>query len=89
MMSADSPQLPSDAQLLYEYLGRRIDRGADGDAGQDVVADLAAYQEQLDRLRTMVREAEASLDAGEGRELDVEALLKRVHARIAAEGQSS
>lgn len=80
------PSLPSDAQLLYEYLGRQIGAGNEGDSGRAVVADLAAYQEQLDRLREMIRAGEQSLDAGRARELDLDSLLARVQQRIAAQG---
>jgi hypothetical protein len=81
-MSTDLPNLPTDAQLLYDYLGARLSTSTAAPSGVEVLADLAAYQSQLDRLRAMVREGEASLDAGEGRELDVEALLERVRRRI-------
>lgn len=82
------PHLPSDAQLLYEYLGRQLDRGAVAPRGDQVLVELTEYQRQLDKLRAMVRAGEASLDAGEGRELDVDLLLRRVRDRIAAEGRA-
>jgi hypothetical protein len=85
-MSTSLPHLPTDAKLLYEYLGQRLDAGGEGLTGPEVLADLAAYQRQLERLREMIRAGEASLDAGEGRELDVEALLMRVRDRLASEG---
>jgi hypothetical protein len=88
-MSTDMPNMPTDAQLLYEYLGRKLDGGVETVPGQEVLADLAAYQQQLEKLRAMIREGEASLDAGEGRELDLNALLQRVRNRIAAEGKAS
>jgi hypothetical protein len=84
-MSTDLPSLPSDAQLLYEYLGRQIDAGSEEESGQAVVADLAAYQQQLDRLRELIRAGEQSLDAGRARELDLDALLARVQQRIASQ----
>lgn len=84
-MSTDQSNLPTDAQLLYDYLGQTL-KGDETRPGQEVIADLAAYQEQLERLRSMIREGEASLDAGEGRELDVAALLERVRNRIATKG---
>lgn len=85
-MSTNLPSLPSDAQLLYEYLGRQIGAGSEGESGQAVVADLAAYQQQLDRLRELIRAGEQSLDAGRARELDLDALLARVQQRIASQG---
>jgi hypothetical protein len=88
-MSTNAPNLPTDAQLLYEYLGQQLDGKDPPPHGRAVVADLAAYQEQLDRLRTMVQAGEASLDAGRGRPLDLDALLLRVRERIAAEGKTA
>ena len=88
-MSTDSSHLPTDAQLLYEYLGRKLDAGDQDASGQAVVADLAEYQKQLDRLRAMVQAGEASLDAGHGRPLDVDELMRRVRERAAAEGRTA
>ena len=85
-MPASIPNLPSDAQLLYEYLGRRLQSGEASLPGPEVLADLAAYQDQLLRLRTMIREGELSLDAGDGRELDIDALLGRVRQRLVSNG---
>lgn len=81
-MSTDSPNLPTDAQLLYEYLGRRIASGGEQAPADELLADLSAYREQLDRLRSMISQAEQSLDAGLGRDLDLESLLLRVQKRI-------
>jgi hypothetical protein len=81
-MSTEMPHSPTDAQLLHQYLGQRLDETGADVPGQTVIAELGEYQNQLDRLRAMIREGEASLDAGEGRELDVESLLQRVRNRM-------
>lgn len=83
-MSTDSPQLPTDAQLLYEYLGNRIEQGHVDLPVADVVAELGNYGDQLNRLRAMIGEAEASLANGKAKPLDVEALLERLRRRIDA-----
>lgn len=88
-MSTDSPNLPTDAQLLYEYLGRKIASGGETAPADELLADLGAYREQLDRLRAMIGQAEQSLDAGLGRDLDLESLLVRVRRRLEAEGRAS
>jgi hypothetical protein len=49
--------------------------------------DSNAYQDQLDRLRAMVQQAETSLAAGRGEELDLEALHSRVRRRAVQEGR--
>lgn len=87
-MSTDFPQLPTDAQLLHDYLGRRIEDDAVELSAAEVVAELGDYGAQLQRLRKMVSEAEASLAAGQAKPLDVEALLERVRRRAATQGQA-
>jgi hypothetical protein len=88
-MPTDLPQLPSDAQLLYEYLGKRIESGDEHRPAIEVIAELNAYRQQLERLRSMVAEAEESLAQGRVRELDVEALLDRVRRRIPSRGDGA
>jgi hypothetical protein len=87
-MPADFSQLPSDAQLLYDYLGQQIGSGDEHRPAGEVLADLHAYSLQLERLRGMVREAENSLAQGKARDLDLAALLERVRQRAANEGQA-
>ncbi len=84
-MSTDLPNLPSDAQLLYEYLGKRIHDMGENRPAVEVIADLDAYSRQLEQLRDMVGKAEGSLAQGRARELDLESLLDRVRMRITAE----
>lgn len=88
-MSTNSPNLPTDAQLLYEYLGRKIASGGEQAPADELLADLGAYREQLNRLRGMISQAEQSLDAGLGRDLDLESLLSRVRKRLEVEGRGS
>lgn len=85
-MSTDFPQLPTDAQLLYEYLGHRIEQGPVDIPAAEVLAELGDYGAQLKRLRELVSEAEASLASGKAKPLDVEALLERVRRRALSEG---
>jgi hypothetical protein len=87
-MSTDFPQLPTDAQLLYEYLGQRIEQGPVNLPAAEVVAELGDYGAQLKKLREMVSEAESSLADGKAKPLDVDALLDRVRNRAATEGRA-
>jgi hypothetical protein len=87
-MSTDFPYLPTDAQLLHDYLGRRIEDDAVDLSAAEIVAELSDYGAQLHQLRKMVSEADASLDAGLAKPLDVEALLARVRQRAAAQGRT-
>ena len=51
------------------------------DAEQDRLGrELKAYLEKLERLRDDIDEGIRSLDAGEGRELDIEEIVERAHA---------
>ena len=87
-MSTELPNMPSDAQLLYEYLGQQVNGGEQRSA-REVLDDLHAYSLQLERLRQLVREADESLEQGKTSELDVLALLERVRGRDALEDCSS
>ena len=87
-MWTELPNLPSDAQLLYEYLGHQVSSGEQRPA-REVLDDLQAYSAQLERLRQMVREAEDSLVEGQAKELDLPALFERVRRRDAIEGSSN
>jgi hypothetical protein len=87
-MSTDLPNLPSDAQLLYEYLGQQVSSGEQRPA-REVLDDLQAYSAQLERLRQMVREADESLAQGRAKELDLPALLERIRRRDTIEGSSN
>jgi len=42
--------------------------------------NLDAYLDDLKALRAMIDEAEKSLDAGEGKEIDIDAFLARMRA---------
>lgn len=54
------------------------------DSDQDRIGrDLDRYVEALRRLRTDLDHGIASLDAGGGRELDIEDVIARAHARHA------
>jgi hypothetical protein len=84
-MATDLPPLPSDARLLYEYLGSKIENGDEDRPAVEVLADLNAYSRQLVQLRAMVAKAEESLDQGLAKELDLDALLERVRQRMLAQ----
>ena len=80
--------MPSDAQLLYEYLGQKIAANPSGAPAAEVLADLQAYGEQLAKLRTMVSEAQHSIAQGDGQELDVAAMLTRLRQQPASGDQA-
>jgi hypothetical protein len=54
------------------------------DAEQDRIGrELKTYLEKLERIRADIDEGIRSLDAGEGRELDIETIIERARARDA------
>lgn len=87
-MNCDPLPLPTDAHLLYEYLGRRIaDNSADASAAE-ILADLNAYSDQIARLRAMVHEAQQSVANGEARSIDAVQFIAALRNRIDSESQA-
>jgi len=76
----------TEAELLHSYLGRRLSKGARKESIESLLADYAQYRRELEEIRAKVREGLESLDRGEGRPLDLEALFARVDKRLDAEG---
>ncbi len=81
-MSNVPSHLPSDAQLLYEYLGRQIVANPAGAPAKAVLADLEEFSLQLEQLRTMVVEAQSSAARGEVSEIQIADILERLRNRI-------
>ena len=87
-MATDSPETPTDIELLRDYLGERIDQFGRDLSLDEALAGFQEYHRQLQELRGKVREAENSLARGEGRPLDVDAIIGRVRKRLAEQGVS-
>ena len=85
-MATELPSNLSDAQLLYQYIGRRLDNGGRDMPADALLAELNQYQLQLEKLRDMIRTAEHSLARGEGGPLDIDELLDEMTAELAKEG---
>jgi hypothetical protein len=76
----------SDAELLHQYLGRRLANGGRQESLDRLLAEFAEYRRELDQLRASLREAEASSARGESGPLDLDALFARADKRLEAEG---
>ncbi len=87
-MATDMPPSPSDAQLLHDYLGRQLHEAGDRLSLDEALAGFQEYYRQLSDLRGKVGQAEESLARGEGRPLDVDAVISRVRNRLAKQGVS-
>lgn len=86
-MATDTPTIGvTEAELLHQYLERRLKTGARAEPIDRLLADFAEYRRELERLRASLREAEASSARGESGPLDLDALFARADKRLEAEG---
>jgi hypothetical protein len=86
MATDSSTAAMSDAELLHQYLGRRLANGGRQESLDRLLAEFAEYRRELDQLRASLREAEASSARGESGPLDLDALFARADKRLEAEG---
>ena len=85
-MATDSSTSLTDAELLYQYLGRRLANGGRKEPVEQLLAEFAEYRCELEKARAMIREAEESSARGESGPLDLEDVIRRGRERLAAEG---
>jgi hypothetical protein len=85
-MATESSAALSDPELLYQFIGRRLENDGRNESLDLILADFAEYRRQLEKLRAMIREAEESSARGESKPLDVEDVIRRGRERMAAEG---
>jgi hypothetical protein len=76
----------NEMQSFYEFLGRRLEKGAEKLTPEQSVHEFRAYQEELRRLRAKIATSHEQYVRGEARELDVDALMERVRAKFTQEG---
>jgi hypothetical protein len=87
-MATDQSTSLTEAELLYQYLGRRLENGSRKEPIPQLLADYAEYRRELDEFRATLREAVAQSERGESGPLDLEALFARVDKKLADEGIS-
>jgi hypothetical protein len=76
-----------DMQSFYEFLGRRLQGGGAGDlTPEQSVREFRAYQTELARFKEETQPALEQSARGESKPLDLDALMKRVRARLADDG---
>ena len=78
--------LVTEAELLYQYLGKRLANGGRQEPIDQLLADFSEYRRELEKVRGMLREAVASSARGESRPLDLDALFARADKRLKNEG---
>jgi hypothetical protein len=56
-MTTDSSTALTDAELLYQYLGKRLANGGRQEPLDHLMAEFAEYRRELEKVRTLIREA--------------------------------
>jgi hypothetical protein len=87
-MATASSETLTDAELVYQYLGKLMAKGGREKPVDWLLAELAAYYRELERMRALIREAEESSARGESGPLDLEDVIRRGRERMAAGGIS-
>jgi hypothetical protein len=85
-MATAATKTLTDAELVHQYLGKLLAKGGRDKPVDWLLAEAAAYDDELQRLRAMLREAEESSARGESKPLDLDALFARVDKRLEQEG---
>jgi hypothetical protein len=85
-MATASSKTQTDAELVYQHFGKLLANGGKNTPVDRLLADLAEYYRQLEKVRAMIREAEESSARGESKPLDVDDVIRRGRERMAAEG---
>jgi hypothetical protein len=80
-----SPPL-TESELLYQYLGKRLAKGARQEPVERLLAEFAEYRRELERARAMLREAEEASARGESGPLDLDDLFAGADKLLADEG---
>lgn len=85
-MSTDHSVSFTDAELLYRYLGERIEGGGREAPVDELLVDFAEYRRQMSDLQATLREAEEASERGESGPLDLADVIRRGRERLAQEG---
>jgi hypothetical protein len=85
-MATDLSTPATDAELLYQYLGKRLANGGRQEPLDQLLADFTEYRCQLEQLRALIREADEASARGESGPLDLDALFAHCDRQLDAEG---
>lgn len=85
-MASDASQTP--IQAFYEFLGRRLEAGADDLTPAESVREFQLYQEELRRLVQETQPAVEQSRKGAARPLDVDTIMQKVADRLDQQGGS-
>jgi hypothetical protein len=85
-MATASSKTQTDAELVYQHFGKILANGGKDTPVDQLLSDLAEYYRQLEKVRSLIREAEESSARGESKPLDLEALFARADQRLREQG---
>jgi len=85
-MATDQSSTLTEAELLYNYLGKQIGNGGRETPVAELLAEFAEYRSQLEELRASIRAAIAKSDREGSRPLDLDEVIRRGNERLAAKG---
>ena len=80
-MSTELPK--NELSEFHVYIGRRLENGGRDLTPEESVQEYRAYQNEVKRLHERIQ---SSIDSGEAKPLDSEALMNEVRAELAEEG---
>ena len=76
----------TELEAFHKYVGELLKKGKRKMTAEESLADFREYQKELERLREELRPALERAARGEGKEIDVEDILRRGRERLAKEG---
>ena len=85
-MATASSKTLTDPELVYEYFGKLLANGGREEPVERLLAELAEYYQELQRVRALVHEAEESSARGKSGPLDLDDVIRRGRERTATEG---
>ena len=84
-MATTSSETLTDAELVYQHLGKLLAKGGREQPVEWLLAEAAAYYRELQHVRALLREAEESSARGESGPFDLDDIIRRGRERMAAE----
>jgi hypothetical protein len=85
-MATASSNALTDAELVYQELGKLLANGGREKSVDWLLSELAEYYRQLQQVRALLRKAEESSARGESKPFDVEDIIRRGRERMKSEG---
>ena len=78
----------TDLEAFHKFIGELLKKGKRKLPVEESLVAFREYQQELERLREEIRPALERATKGEGKELDLEDILRRGRERLAKEGVS-